>query len=220
MWTWNQENQDCMAFISDTLLSLNLFIGDKSYEVKLKDLISDKQVIFRDGENLIKLPDEIYHSIMKEARIALETGLKLREPPPNGWVCIDKCSVCSEWKNEMHEDHSTTSMVTDDRFPETTDQLILIKGSRSGNPPEIRRCPSCGTYYKIINIYEWTTIGDDDDDYMTRLTPNEAILLLPEEEKNELLSRWEPLMDCLNSCRNSLNKEIADYARRSIKKNN
>jgi phage FluMu protein Com len=116
----------------------------------------------------------------------------------------------------MHHDMSTTTGATEASFPDGVERLVMIRGHRRYDRPEIRRCPTCGTYYEFENVYEWTTLGNDDDDYARRLTPSEALPLLPEAERAELTARWPRLIADLTRCLRSSRAAIAGYAARSV----
>lgn len=142
-----------------------------------------------------------------------------RRSVETGWVCLAECTVCGNWPNELHDDLSTNYSATADRFPEAVKKLILIRGDRSYEKPEIRRCPECGTYYHINNVYEWTTTGNYDDDYLKRLTPKEALDMVPDAEKAELESSWDSILQCLRRCKSSLKPHLAEFAKRALRKN-
>lgn len=131
-------------------------------------------------------------------------------------INICDCSICGNWPDQLHDDLSTNSSNTSDQFPEEVKLLKHVCGHRRYNSPEINICPQCGTYYKIVNEYEWTTIGDYNDDYLTRLTPKEAMELIPETEKTTLKEQWSLVMSSLQKCLHSNKSHIVEYAKRSL----
>ena len=38
----------------------------------------------------------------------------------------------------------------------------------------LRRCPECGTYYLHKTVYEYLTTGSEDEDFLDRITDEEA----------------------------------------------
>lgn len=53
----------------------------------------------------------------------------------------------------------------------------------------LRRCPVCGTYYHYTWSYEYLVNGSEDEEVLTRLTPEQAGRLLGDQETRPAVNR-------------------------------
>lgn len=195
--------------IDEDRLLISMYIGGKRYEWTLQDFI-------RESPRLLK-KNSLRVEMLAGAADALWRGLQRRARRAAGWASIADCTFCGEWPDSLSDDNSTNSSQTDARFPERVELLVKVRGDRTYDRPEIRRCPECGTYYRIENReYEWTPTGTDDVDTLTRLTPADALPLLPDAERAELTARWSTTMDALEKALTSPRAVIAAYAKRAL----
>lgn len=210
MWQGtNQDGKNWEAKIDEERFTFSLIIGDTDFYMwTLDEFINEKHKSF--------LKAEIREEMLLAAIKVKEKEKKVHTGLSQNWVCLSECTICSSWPEQLHEDLSTNSSNTSSRFPPEVEQLKYVCGQRRYDSPEIKICPQCGTYYKIVNEYEWTTIGDYDDDYLTRLTPKEALDLIPETGKEALKARWNSVMDSMKKCLYSNKPHIVDYAKRSL----
>jgi hypothetical protein len=208
LWNFGGTQGDWKAQINESYLTITFFVGGNVYEWGLREFIDEK--------NNIVTNQSIRSEMIQAAEEVLRAGSSRRSAPPGGWVCICDCTICSAWPGEMHQDNSTNYSNTQSVFPKGVDKLIDICEDQKLFRNQMRRCPECGTYYRFHNEYEWSTTGNWDDDYLTRLTPAQAINSLTEEEKKELNARLQTLTLCLNRCLKSSNEIIKEYAKQSL----
>ncbi len=65
-------------------------------------------------------------------------------------------------------------------MPENAKKLIVIKDFKpnSDRLKQLKQCPECKTYYLYETDYEFLAFGSEDEEFLTRLTENEALELL------------------------------------------
>jgi hypothetical protein len=164
--------------VDEDRMSVLLIADGTSYTWSLKEFVEEAH------RRVLDVP--LRAAMLAEATPALERALQRRAPPAGGWVLPADCAICGAWPDTLRDDMSTNMNATGNRFPPGVARLLWICGDRrdrSDEHPEMRRCPDCGTYFSIVNSYEWTPLGTDDDDWLTRLKPDQALPFLPEDEK-------------------------------------
>ena len=79
------------------------------------------------------------------------------------------CSICSSLKDG--EDNFFNSSL-----PRAAYKLILVHDmTRNGSrKKEVKQCPECKTYYFYRTDYEFLAGGSEDEEYLTRLSDEEA----------------------------------------------
>ena len=92
-----------------------------------------------------------------------------------------QCSICvgltdSEYafqKNGWEQDNSY--------LPAAASRLILVRDLKpySGRALYLQRCPECHTYYLYRTDYEYLAGGSEDEQFLTRLTAEDAAADLP-----------------------------------------
>ena len=86
------------------------------------------------------------------------------------------CSICGELHDEEYG-YQKYGWPDDDTFlPGSAEKLDLVKdlkphGSRS---LLLKRCPGCRTWYLYRTDYEFLVNGSEDEQFLTRLTDEEA----------------------------------------------
>jgi hypothetical protein len=86
------------------------------------------------------------------------------------------CRICSNLA-EHESAFQKYGHPDDDTFlPAAANDLIIVKdftpyGSRK---LQLRQCPQCGTYYQYKTDYEFLVNGSEDEEYLTRLTEEQA----------------------------------------------
>lgn len=88
----------------------------------------------------------------------------------------EQCSICAGLLDEEYA-FQKYGWPDDDTFlPEAAGKLTIVKdfepyGSRK---LQLRQCPNCGTYYLYRTDYEYLAGGSEDEEFLTRLTNEEA----------------------------------------------
>ncbi|MDD3515775.1 hypothetical protein SDC9_44174 [bioreactor metagenome] len=86
------------------------------------------------------------------------------------------CEVCSGLSDSEYA-YSKFGWPEHDTFlPEAAEKLVIVKdfqplGSRK---LQLRQCPSCGAWFLYRTDYEYLTNGTEDEEFLTRLTEEEA----------------------------------------------
>ncbi len=99
-----------------------------------------------------------------------------------------ECEICSQLRD--CEDRCDKEYKDAFLLPPASYRLVPI-GSSLMNP--LMKCPLCGTYYDYIHFYEYSPMGNDEEEHLRRLPAAEALADL---------CAWE------------IYSELEDYARR------
>ncbi len=93
---------------------------------------------------------------------------------------MNKCSICSGLKDKEYAFQKYQSNYADSYLPESSHKLILVKDLKknSGRLKQLKQCPECRTYYLYETDYEYFAFGSEDEEFLTRLTEEEALELL------------------------------------------
>jgi hypothetical protein len=86
------------------------------------------------------------------------------------------CSLCSPLKDQEYA-RQKYGWAEDDTFlPAAASQLAVVKDFKpyDSRKLQLRRCPGCGTYYLYRTDYEYLVNGSEDEEFLTRLTDEEA----------------------------------------------
>jgi uncharacterized C2H2 Zn-finger protein len=61
-------------------------------------------------------------------------------------------------------------------LPAAASQLIVVKDLRPGSSRmlQLKQCPQCGSYYLYRTDYEYLVNGSEDEEFLTRLTVQQA----------------------------------------------
>ncbi len=86
------------------------------------------------------------------------------------------CPICSGLLDQEYAYQKYGAPEYDSELPVAADQLEMVRdlqpyGSRR---LELRRCPACETFYLYRTDYEYLTNGSEDEQFLTRLTPQQA----------------------------------------------
>lgn len=92
----------------------------------------------------------------------------------------DTCSLCGALAPEESAFQKYGWEENDTYLPAAAGHLMLVKdlkphGSRK---LQLQQCPACGTYYLYRTDYEYLVGGTEDEEFLTRLTPDEAAAYL------------------------------------------
>ncbi len=86
------------------------------------------------------------------------------------------CEVCSGLSDSEYA-YSKFGWPEHDTFlPEAAQNLVLVKDFRplGSRKLQLRQCPSCGAWFLYRTDYEYLTNGTEDEEFLTRLTEEEA----------------------------------------------
>jgi hypothetical protein len=61
-------------------------------------------------------------------------------------------------------------------LPAAASQLVVVKDFRPGSSRalQLKKCPQCGRYYLYRTDYEYLVNGSEDEEFLTRLTAQQA----------------------------------------------
>ncbi len=86
------------------------------------------------------------------------------------------CSICSQLADQEYAFQKYGREEDNTCLPAASSSLAFVKdfqpyGSRK---LQLWRCPQCGTYYLYRTDYEYLVNGSEDEEYLTRLTDEQA----------------------------------------------
>ncbi len=87
------------------------------------------------------------------------------------------CSICSSLKDQEAAFQKYGWEENDTYLPAAYNQLdevVNLKPHDSSRQLKLLQCPECHTYYLYRTDYEYLVNGSEDEEYLTRLTPEEA----------------------------------------------
>ncbi len=101
-------------------------------------------------------------------------------------VPISGCRIC---KNLKDVETSFIKFGWDDHniyLPDAAKELIPAEDTRAPGKDKhhIRRCPLCGRLYKYDLSYDYYVNGSEDEETLTRLTPDEMRRFLAAQKNN------------------------------------
>ena len=86
------------------------------------------------------------------------------------------CEVCSGLSDSEYA-YSKFGWPEHDTFlPDAAQNLVKVKDLRplGSRKLQLRQCPSCGAWFLYRTDYEYLTNGTEDEEFLTRLTEEEA----------------------------------------------
>jgi hypothetical protein len=88
----------------------------------------------------------------------------------------EACPLCSSLKDEEYGYQKYGWEEDDTHLPAAARALVLVRdvGSRGSRERQLWRCPACGTYYLYRTDYEYLVNGSEDEQFLTRLTDEQA----------------------------------------------
>jgi len=96
------------------------------------------------------------------------------------------CSICSQLAAEESasqkygwEEHNTY-------LPDAANSLIVVKDFKphSSRKLQLQQCPECQTFYLYKTDYEYLVNGSEDEEYLTRLSDEQANTYLNAQDQN------------------------------------
>ena len=87
-----------------------------------------------------------------------------------------QCSICSQLADYESADQKYGHEEENTYLPAAAQSLKIVRdfqpyGSRK---LQLWRCPQCGTYYRYQTDYTFLVNGTEDEEYLTRLTEEQA----------------------------------------------
>ena len=86
------------------------------------------------------------------------------------------CEVCSGLSDSEYA-YSKFGWPEHDTFlPDAAQNLVIVKDLRplGSRKLQLRQCPACGAWFLYRTDYEYLTNGTEDEEFLTRLTEEEA----------------------------------------------
>src|SRR3954451_781823 len=88
----------------------------------------------------------------------------------------DQCHICASLA-EYESAFQKYGHAADNTFlPAASQDLIVVRDFKPYDSRKLQlwRCPHCGTYYCYQTDYEFLVNGSEDEEYLTRLTEDQA----------------------------------------------
>jgi hypothetical protein len=88
----------------------------------------------------------------------------------------DPCQICANLQQEEYAFQKYGWPDGDTYLPSAAGQLIIVRDFQpyDSRKLQLRQCPICGAYYLYRTDYEYLVNGSEDEEYLTRLTDQEA----------------------------------------------
>ena len=92
----------------------------------------------------------------------------------------NKCGICSDFKEKEMSFKKYGSENNNICLPKNAKKLIIIKDFKQGSSrlKQLKQCPECKKYYLYETDYEYFAFGSEDEEFLTRLTEDEALKIL------------------------------------------
>lgn len=86
------------------------------------------------------------------------------------------CAICGELAGEEVATQKYGWPQSDTFLPVESGKLTVVRDFRPNDSRalQLRQCPACGTYYLYRTDYTYLAGGSEDEEYLTRLTNDEA----------------------------------------------
>jgi hypothetical protein len=87
-----------------------------------------------------------------------------------------RCAICSQLADHEYAFQKGGRPDEATYLPAASNRLELVRDFKPGSSRarQLKRCPECGTYYLYTSDYEFLVNGTEDEDYLDRLTDDEA----------------------------------------------
>jgi uncharacterized C2H2 Zn-finger protein len=86
------------------------------------------------------------------------------------------CPLCGELRDEEYARQKWGWEEHDTALPAAAGRLTVVRDLRPGETRELqlRQCPVCGAYFLYRTDYEYLVNGSEDEQFLTRLTAEQA----------------------------------------------
>ncbi len=87
-----------------------------------------------------------------------------------------RCSICSRLADQEYACQKYGWEEDNTYLPAPAGRLTVIKDFKpySSRKLQLQQCPKCSTYYRYRTDYEYLVNGSEDEEYLTRLSDEEA----------------------------------------------
>jgi hypothetical protein len=87
-----------------------------------------------------------------------------------------RCATCSGLRDEEYAYQKYGWEEQNSYLPAAAGCLQLVRDLRpdGSRKLQLQQCPACGTYYLYRTDYEYLVNGSEDEEFLTRLTPEQA----------------------------------------------
>lgn len=102
-------------------------------------------------------------------------------PPANEILPHNGCCICAALADEETAYQKYGWEENNTYLPAAADQLTLVHDLKpySGRKLQLKQCPECGAFYLYRTDYEYLVNGSEDEEFLTRLSSEEAAQYLP-----------------------------------------
>lgn len=86
------------------------------------------------------------------------------------------CAICSGLQERQCSYHKYGWEENDIDLPEAARHLTVVRDfdPNASRLLQLKQCPDCGTFYLYKTDYEYLVNGSEDEEILTRLTPEQA----------------------------------------------
>ena len=93
-----------------------------------------------------------------------------------------RCSICRHLADKEAAFQKYGWEEDNTYLPAAAGRLTMVKDFKpyASRKLQLHQCPECGTYYRYETDYEFLVNGSEDEEYLTRLTDEEAAKYLKE----------------------------------------
>ena len=86
------------------------------------------------------------------------------------------CTICSSLSDQEYAFQKYGWEQDNTYLPATAGHLKVVRDFRpyASRKLQLQRCPECGTYYLYKTDYEYLVNGSEDEEFLTRLTQEQA----------------------------------------------
>ena len=87
-----------------------------------------------------------------------------------------QCGICSHLSDQEHATQKHGWEENNTHLPAAASQLELVRDLRpyGSRKLQLQQCPECGAYYLYRTDYEYLVNGSEDEEFLTRLTEEQA----------------------------------------------
>ena len=88
---------------------------------------------------------------------------------------MPSCPICSQLGDVHISFYKYAAPEYDRPLPEASQKLVILPTLGASDPEKehVRRCPQCGRLYHYAFSYEYLVNGSEDEEVLTRMTPDQ-----------------------------------------------
>ncbi len=105
------------------------------------------------------------------------------------YIPLGSCEICSQLKDMESSFYKYAWEDMDRPLPAAASRLVLAEDIAGYDQEHhhVKRCPICGTFYQYDFTYEYLVNGSEDEETLTRLTPDQAKKYLSDDQYTFLM---------------------------------